>query len=163
MGGDESLQELWSLCCCCLVNKSCLTLWPHGLQPTRLLCPWDSPGKNTRVFHVFLYSCHALLQGIFPTQGSNLRLLHCRWILYRWAVREIHYRGYRLIMVGLMIFFLFDLMMMWKWYAFSRNRTSYFEFWPLLSCANRQKPQLPFSHEITRISTRYTFSQSAPR
>ena len=31
-----------------------------------LLCPWDSPGKNTEV------GCHALLQGIFPTQGSNL-------------------------------------------------------------------------------------------
>ena len=46
---------------------------PHGLQPTRLLCPWDSPGRNTGV------GCHALLQGIFPTQGSNpgfLRLLH---------------------------------------------------------------------------------------
>jgi len=41
---------------------------PHGLQPTRLLCPWDSPGKNTGV------RCHALLQGIFPTQGSNPRL-----------------------------------------------------------------------------------------
>ena len=50
----------------------------------RLLCPWDSPGKNTGV------GCHALLQGIFSTQGSNLHLfwlLHCRWILYRWATR----------------------------------------------------------------------------
>ena len=37
----------------------------------------DSPGKNTRV------GCHALLQGIFPTQGSNPRLPHCRWILYQ--------------------------------------------------------------------------------
>ena len=36
----------------------------------------DSPGKNTVV------GCHALLQGIFPTQGSNLGLLHCRRILY---------------------------------------------------------------------------------
>jgi len=35
----------------------------------RLLCPWDSPGKNTRV------GCHALLQGIFLTQGSNPYLL----------------------------------------------------------------------------------------
>ena len=41
----------------------------HGLQPARLICPWDSPGKNTGV------GCHALLQGIFPTQGSNLSLL----------------------------------------------------------------------------------------
>ena len=41
---------------------------PHGLQPPRLLRPWDSPG-NTGV------GCHALLQEIFPTQGSNAHLL----------------------------------------------------------------------------------------
>ena len=39
----------------------------RGLQPARLLCPWDSPGQNTGV------GCHALLQGILPTQGSNPR------------------------------------------------------------------------------------------
>ena len=43
---------------------------PHGLQPTRLICPWDSPGKNTGV------DCQFFLQGIFPTQGWNLHLLH---------------------------------------------------------------------------------------
>ena len=48
---------------------------PHGLQLTRLLCPWDFPGKNTGV------GCHFLLQGIFPTQGSNLGLLHRRQTL----------------------------------------------------------------------------------
>ena len=48
----------------------------HGLQPTRLLCPWDSLGKNTGV------GCRTLLQGSFPTQGSNLGLPHCRWIFY---------------------------------------------------------------------------------
>ena len=37
-----------------------------GLWPARPLCPWDSPGKNTGV------GCHFLLQGIFPTQESNL-------------------------------------------------------------------------------------------
>ena len=41
-------------------------LWPHGLQPTWLLCSWNSPGKNTGV------GSHSLLQRIFPTQGSNL-------------------------------------------------------------------------------------------
>ena len=45
-------------------------LWLHGLQPTRLLCPWNSPGKNTGV------GCPFQLQEIFPTQGSNLCLLH---------------------------------------------------------------------------------------
>ena len=50
------------------------------LYPALLLCPWNSPGKNTGV------GCHAFLQGIFLTQVSNphhvLHLLHCRWVLY---------------------------------------------------------------------------------
>ena len=50
----------------------CLTLRCHGLQPARLLCSWNSPGKDTRV------GIHYLLQGVFPTQGSNPGLLHCR-------------------------------------------------------------------------------------
>ena len=41
-----------------------------------LLCPWDSPGKNTGV------GCHFLLQGLFPTQVLNPGLLHCRQTLY---------------------------------------------------------------------------------
>ena len=45
------------------------SLWPHGLQPARLLCLWDFPGKNTGA------GCHFLLQGIFLTQRSNPRLL----------------------------------------------------------------------------------------
>ena len=53
------------------------SLRPHGLWPARLLCPWESPGKSTGV------GCHAVLQGIFPTQGSNLGLLQWRQILYR--------------------------------------------------------------------------------
>ena len=40
------------------------------------------PGKNTRV------GCHFLRQKIFPTQGWNLCILDCRWILYHWAMRE---------------------------------------------------------------------------
>ena len=48
----------------------------HGLQLSRLLCPWDFPGKDTGL------GCHFLLQGIFPTQGSNPGLLHCRQIVY---------------------------------------------------------------------------------
>ena len=57
--------------CSCLVTKLCMTLLrPHWLEPTRLLCSWYFPGKNIRV------DCHFLFQGIFPTQGSNLHLLH---------------------------------------------------------------------------------------
>ena len=47
----------------------------HGLQPARLLCPWDSLGKNTGV------GCHSLLQGIFQTEGLNPGLWHRRRIL----------------------------------------------------------------------------------
>ena len=51
----------------------------HGLWPARLLCPWDYP-SNTGV------GCHFLLQGIFPTQGSKLRLLHLlHWQADSWA------------------------------------------------------------------------------
>ena len=46
-----------------------------GLQPASLLCPWDSPGKTTGV------GSQSCIQGIFPTQGSNPGLLHCRLIL----------------------------------------------------------------------------------
>ena len=42
---------------------------PHGLQPSRLLCPWNFPGKHIKV------GCHSLFHGIFPTQGSKLHLL----------------------------------------------------------------------------------------
>ena len=52
------------------------SLRPHGLYSTRLLCPWNFPSKNAEL------GCHFLLQGIFPTQGLNPRLLHCRQILY---------------------------------------------------------------------------------
>ena len=52
-----------SCCCCCSVVAGALR--PHGLQPARLLCPWDSPGQNTGV------GCHALLHGIFLTQGQT--------------------------------------------------------------------------------------------
>ena len=51
---------------CSVVSDS---LQPHGLQLTRLLCPWDFPGKNTGVGSNFL------LQGTVPTQGWNPRLL----------------------------------------------------------------------------------------
>ena len=70
----ELQYQCWShrICVCvCLLSRSVLSnsLQPHGLYPARLLCLWDSPGKNTGV------GCHCLLQGIFPTQRSNRGLL----------------------------------------------------------------------------------------
>ena len=61
------------------VSQSCPTLCN---QPHRLYSPWNSPGQNTRVGSL------SLLQGIFPTQGSNWGLLHCRQILY-----QLSYQG----------------------------------------------------------------------
>ena len=60
------------MCMCCVLSCSFMSdsLWSHELQATGLLCPWDFPGKNSGV------GCHALLQGIFPSQGSNSSLLH---------------------------------------------------------------------------------------
>ena len=64
-------------CCHCLVTQSCPTvLQPHRLLLTRLLCPWDSPGKNTGG------GWRALLHGIFLTQESNLSLLHWQGYLF---------------------------------------------------------------------------------
>ena len=63
------------VCINCLVVSD--SLRPQGLEPARLLCPWDSPGKNTGV------GCHPLLQGVFLTQVLNTGLLLCRQTLYR--------------------------------------------------------------------------------
>ena len=66
-----------SLCSVALAMSD--SLHPHEPQPTRLLCPWDFPSKTTGM------GFHALLQGIFLSQGLNpslLHLLHCRQILH---------------------------------------------------------------------------------
>ena len=73
---QEERDSMQTVCVCVSCSVMSDSLWPHGLQPGRLLCPWNSPGKNTGV------RCHSLLQGIFLTQGSNLSLPHCWWILY---------------------------------------------------------------------------------
>ena len=64
------------------VAQSSNSLRPHGLWPTRLLHPWDCPGKNTGV------GCHFLLQGSFLTQGSNPGPPHCRQTLSCLSPRE---------------------------------------------------------------------------
>ena len=61
------------------VAQSCPTLW----DPMDLYSLWNSPGQNTGV------GSHFLLQGIFPTQGLNLGLPHCRWILYQLSHKGI--------------------------------------------------------------------------
>ena len=82
IGGDFSALHKTALpargvCMCAKSILFCLTLcdlvdfsMPDSSVHATLLCPRDSPGKNTEVVS------HSLLQGIFPTQGSNLHLLH---------------------------------------------------------------------------------------
>ena len=59
----------------CVLSHSVVSdsVQPRGLQPARLLGPWNPPGKNTGV------GCHFLLQGIFPTQGSNWVTPNLHW------------------------------------------------------------------------------------
>ena len=80
---DQKYPWIFLCALCSVVSDS---LQPHALRPIRFLCPYDFPGKNTGA------GCHFLLQAIFPTQGSDLHLLHllnCRWILYHCADCEV--------------------------------------------------------------------------
>ena len=63
-------------CLCVSRSVTSGSLPPCGLQPARLLCPRNSPFKNPGV------GCHSFPQGMFPSQGSNPGLQHCRQILY---------------------------------------------------------------------------------
>ena len=76
---SSSMVPLWALPVSQGYSEHPVQQW---LQPAMLLCPWDSPGKNTGV------ACHALLQGIFQTQSSNWGLLHYSWILYQLSYQE---------------------------------------------------------------------------
>ena len=57
-------------------ESECFSVVSDSLQPHELYSPWNSPGQNTGVGSL------SLLRGIFPTQGSNPGLPHCRQILY---------------------------------------------------------------------------------
>ena len=66
------------------VAQLCLTLCdPMDCSLPGSFSPWNFPGKSTGV------GCHCLLQGIFPNQGSNLGLLHCRQTLYHLSCRKV--------------------------------------------------------------------------
>ena len=65
----QRLTQIRCMYACKVASVMSNSVWPYGLQPTRLLCPWDSPGKNPGV------GCYTLLQGIFLTQVWNPGLL----------------------------------------------------------------------------------------
>ena len=80
----QNLYRQNSVLYCAMFSHSVMSnsSWPHGLYPTRLLCPWDFPGKNTGV------GFHFLLQWTFLTRELNWGLLHRRRILY-----QLSYQG----------------------------------------------------------------------
>ena len=94
----SSFRERWDhvysslrspLLCMCVHAKSlhlCQTLQPYGLKPTRLLCPWDSPGKNAGV------GCQAS-PGVLPRDQTHISHVSCigRRVLYHWGHWEIQY------------------------------------------------------------------------
>ena len=67
------IQAYYILKCCQVTSVVSDSVQPHGLQPTRLLRPWDSPGKNTGV------GCHFLLQCVKVKSLSHVRLLATPW------------------------------------------------------------------------------------
>ena len=82
-------EDVWLSCSfklyvseCSVASVMSNSLQSYGLWPARLLCPWDSPGRNTGV------GCHAFLQEIFQIQELNPHLLHCRQIFYPWATSK---------------------------------------------------------------------------
>ena len=62
------------------------SLQTYGLWLTRLLCPWNSPGKNTGV------DSHSLLHRIFQTQRENSCFLHCRQTFYCLSHQRSHFQ-----------------------------------------------------------------------
>ena len=77
------------------IGRVLLSATPWSVAAS-FLHPWNSPGKNTGV------GCHFLLQGIFPTQGLNLGLLHCKQTLYHLC----HHRSHRTLHMEILKIFM---------------------------------------------------------
>ena len=127
----------------CLVAQSCLTLCdPLDCSLPGFSVHEDSPGKNIGVGY------HALLQGIFPTQGSNPDLPHCRQILY-----HLSHQGSPRILA-------------WVAYSFSRG-SSQSKYWTRVSCIAGGFLTIWVTREVPRILewVAYPFSggSSPPR
>ena len=71
--GDLPNRGILIISCCCIASVMSDSVRPHGLQPTRLLRPWDSPGKNTGM------GCHFLLQCMKVESESEVA--QCVWLL----------------------------------------------------------------------------------
>ena len=105
--------------------QSCPTLCDPVDYSQAPLC-MDSPGKKTGV------GCHALLQGIFPTQGSNSGLSNCRWILY-WLSHQRKWKWKLLSCVWLFV-------TPWTIQSMEFSRPEYWSRWPFPSSGDLPNP-----------------------
>ena len=88
-----SIWERWSIISSGLLKvgeSESGSIVSDSLQPHRLYNPWNSLGQNTGLDSL------SLLQGIFPTQGLNLGLPHCRWILYQLSYLTVIHKNLRI-------------------------------------------------------------------
>ena len=122
---------------------------PSCLRPHGLYSPWNSPGQNTRVGSL------SFLQGIFPTQGTNPGLPHCRQVLY-----QLSHKGSPRILE-------------WVTYAFSRRSSQLQEIFPtqesnqgLLHCRwilyQLSYEGSPATREATAMRSLCTTTKSSP-
>ena len=83
---SSSVSHLITCMCmhACILSRSVMSdsLWPYGLYPTRFLCPWDSPGKNTRV------SFHSHSKGSPWPRDRNWVTCIGRQMFYHWGTWE---------------------------------------------------------------------------
>ena len=124
----------------CKHAHSCPTLChPTYCSSPKVLCPWDFPDKNTGV------GCHVLLQGIFPTQESNLGLLHCRQILHHWDSWEAPNCRWLCLYMHISSIIV-------KVLTLESDRYSYrFQLWYLIARENWAKASL--SHELLKCKS----------
>ena len=88
-----SIWERWSIISSGLLKvgeSESGSIVSDSLQPHRLYNPWNSLDQNTGLDSL------SLLQGIFPTQGLNLGLPHCRWILYQLSYLTVIHKNLRI-------------------------------------------------------------------
>ena len=118
--------------CLCMLNLSMVSnfLWFYGLWATRLLCPWNFPGKNTGE------GCHFLLQGIFLTKAPHSDLLHWQ---ADYLPKEIQWKDYYVWSTIGLVAFIYSFRIYWTpiWHIF------------LLKALNRQTSLSSFSIQET--------------
>ena len=103
-------------CCCCLVTAMSISLPPRGLEPDRLLCPWDFPGKNTNG------SCHFFLWGIFLTQGLN----PCLLCLLHWQADAVplHHLRSPITVISVVKVILYSFLLVWLFQSYTERISS---------------------------------------